>query len=621
MALGGPGALGGLVAVASVASVASVALALVDGRDAYAQAPPAAQRAQTHSAYEQQTIDEALAALGAKLDPEPEGKLVERIDVVPLDVIEPRDPLPGLLNVFHVTTRESIIRREMLLREGDPFSQAVADETIRNLRQLPQLSVVLVFAAAGSTPERVRAVVVTKDVWSLRASWNAQFTGGGFESIELHPEERNLFGRHQAVNATFILEPSAYTLGAGYTIPRIGSSRVAVVADANLMINRASGSTEGSYGSLVAGQPIYSALTEWAWDALTEWEDIEQRHYVNAHLNEYYDPLTNLRVPDEYRAREFKTAYNLRRSFGWDTKHDFLVSLGIDRQVYRIDYSGFDARAVADFTKKAVPVSDTRVGPALQYETYAKRYVRVLDFDTLALQEDYRLGHDVVLRAAPSFRWLGASRDVLSLQASAQYTFALRDGLFRIGVATLTEPEVHRIADALFEPLALLVTPTIAGAGRIVLDASLMYRWRNYLNQTTTLGGSDRLRGYPTNLFRDQNVVSYNVEFRSRPVEILSCQLAAVGFFDAGAAFSSFSTLEPLQSLGFGLRGLFPQLDRGVFRADIGFPIERPLDRSTGAPIAPFAFVISFAQALQVPSVAPTPILPTEQVEVPEQTP
>src|ERR1019366_10001070 len=117
-----------------------------------------------------------------------------------------------------------------------------------------------------------------------------------------------------------------------------------------------------------------------------------------------------------------------------------------------------------------------------------------------------------------------------------------------------SEPEVRSPADALFEPMALLVTPTIAGAGRIVLDASLMYRWRNYLNQTTTLGGSDRLRGYPTNLFRDQNVVSYNVEFRSRPVEILSCQLAAVGFFDAGDAFRTFSTLEPFQSLGVGLR-------------------------------------------------------------------
>ena len=588
---------------------------------AYANPPPGAEHAQVHSVYEQQTIDDALASLGAKADPSPEGKIVEGVDILTLDVIEQRDPLPRWLNVFHVTTRESVVRREMLLKEGDRFDQAVVDETLRNLRQLPQLSVVLVVAAVGAAPDRVRAVVITKDVWSLRASWDVAYTSGGLETFELHPEERNLFGRNQIVSATFILEPDAYTLGTGYTIPRIASSRIAVVADANVVINRASGSTEGSEGSLIAGQPLYSALTEWAWDASTIWQDIEQRHYVNAHLNYYPDPLTNKLVPYEYRAREYKTAYNLRRSFGWETKHDFLVSMGVDAQVYRTDFTGVDPRAAADFTAARVPVSDTRVGPALQYETYTKRYVRVIDFDTLALQEDYRLGHDIALRVAPSFRALGSTRDVLSLGASAQYTFALGDGLFRVGVATLTEPEVHRIADALFEPFAHLVTPTVAGLGRIVVDGILEDRWRNYLNQTTTLGGSDRLRGFPTNYFVGQNVVSYNVEFRSRPVEILSCQLAAVGFFDAGDAFRTFSTLEPFQSLGVGLRALFPQLDRGVFRADIGFPIERPVDASTGVRVAPLAFVVSVGQAIDVPSVAPVPVLPTEQVEVPDQTP
>jgi hypothetical protein len=607
--------------VTSAAVAVFATCALFVPRRAEAQAPPAAQRAQMHSAYEQQTIDDAFATLGGRLDPSPEGKVVEGVDVVTLDVIEPRDPLPGWLNVFHVTTRESIVRREMLLRPGERFSQALVDETIRNLRQLPQLSIVLVVAAVGSAPDRVRAVVITKDVWSLRASWDAQYTSGGLEELEIHPEERNLFGRHQTVSATFILEPSAYTLGVGYTIPRIGESRVAVVAQANMMVNRDSGATEGSYGSLVAGQPLYSAQTEWAWDAQTVWQDVETRNYVNAHLDAYRDPTTMESVPYEYRTREFKTVYNLRRSFGWDTKHDFLLSMGVDRKVYRVDYAGFDPQAVADFTNARVPLSDTRVGPALQYETYTKRYVRVFDFDTLALQEDYRLGHDVVLRVAPSFKALGASRDVLSLGASAQYTFALRDGLFRVGVATVTEPETHRIADALFEPFAHLVTPSIGKIGRLVVDGDLAYRWRNYLNQTTFLGGSDRLRGFPSNFFVGQNVVSYNVEFRSRPVEVLSCQIAAVGFFDAGNAFQDISKLESFQSLGVGLRGLFPQLDRGVFRADIGFPIERPLNPATGASIAPFAFVLSFGQAIEVPSVAPVPVLPTEQVEVPDQAP
>jgi hypothetical protein len=615
-----PRILAAALGALSGAPLAAALLAMLAPRDALAQAPPPAERAQVFSPYEQQTIAESLAQLKATQDPRPEGKTIERIDVVPLEVFEERDPLPRWLNIFHATTRRSVVRHEVLLREGDPYNQALVDETIRNLRQLPQLSIVLVVATVGSAPGRVGLVVITKDVWSLRASWNVVYTSGGLEELELHPEERNLFGLHQAASATFLLQPSAYTVGLGYTIPRIADSRIAVVSSADLMVNRASGSPEGSFGSLVAGQPLYSGLTEWAWDASTSWQDIIQRRYVNAQLDTFSDPATQQTVPFEWRAREYQTLFELRRSFGWATKHDFTLGVGIDQSVYRTDFPGADPRTVADFQRN-VPVSDTRVGPGLQYETYTKRYVRVIDFDTLALQEDYRLGHDIVLGVSPSFHALGSTLNLLSMTAAAQYTFAIRDGFYRLGITTLTEVTSDRVAQAYYEPFMHLVTPTIGPIGRIVVDATLQYRWRNYLNLKEYLGGGDRLRGYPTNFFFDEDFIAYNVEFRSRPVEILSCQLAAVGFFDAGDAFHGWSTLQPFQSVGVGLRALFPQLDRGVFRADLGFPIERPIDSSTGLPIAPLAFLLSFGQALSVPSVAPLTVLPTEQEEVPDLAP
>jgi hypothetical protein len=609
------------IAAALGAFTGAIVLLVASTRVAHAQAPPAAQRAQIYSPYELQTIADALAEQKARQDPDPEGKTIERIDVVALDVIEERDPLPRWLNVFHATTRQGVVRREMLLREGDAYNQAVVDETIRNLRQLPQLSIVLVVATVGSAPGRVGVVVITKDVWSLRASWNVVVTTGGLEELELHPEERNLFGRHQAVSATFLLQPSAYTLGLGYTLPRLATSRVAVVSSADVMIDRASGSPEGSFGSLVAGQPLYSGLAEWAWDASTSWQDIIQRRYVNAKLYTFDDPATGQSVPFEWRAREYTTLFELRRSFGWAIKHDFTFGVGIDQSVYRTDFPGADPRTVADFRVNAVPVSDTRVGPAIQYETYSKRYLRVIDFDTLALQEDYRLGHDIVLGFSPSPRALGSTLDLLSVTAAAQYTFAIRDGFYRVGITTLTEPTPDRVAQAYYEPFMHLVTPTIGRLGRIVVDAALQYRWRNYLNIKEYLGGGDRLRGYPTDFFFGKDFVSYNVELRSRPIEILSCQLAAVGFFDAGDAFNGWSSFEPFQSVGVGLRALFPQLDRGVFRADLGFPIERPIDTATGLPIPPMAFLLSFGQALSVPGVAPTAVLPTEQAEVPDLSP
>ena len=126
---------------------------------AMAEPPPPAQRAQVYSAYEQQTIDEVLHALRAQRDPNPEGKTVEDVVVVPLEVFEPRDPVPQWLNVFHVTTRKAVIRRELLLHVGDKYAQVLVDDTLRNIRRLPELSLVLVLTATGTTPDRIRVVV------------------------------------------------------------------------------------------------------------------------------------------------------------------------------------------------------------------------------------------------------------------------------------------------------------------------------------------------------------------------------------------------------------------------------------------------------------------------------
>jgi hypothetical protein len=612
--------------------------------------PPPAERLLAYSPYEVETIQEVLAGRHEVKDPSPEGKTVESIDIVPLDVFERRDLLPTWLNVFHVTTRQNVVRREVLLREGAPYTQALADDTIRNLRRVPvvpQLSAVLVVPTMGSDPGKVRVLVITKDVWSLRLSWNAVATAGGIEQLALAPSETNFLGTHQILSADFVLEPSAYTFGVGYMVPSIDGTRIAVQANANLMISRETGDAEGSFGSLVAGEPLFSGRTEWAWHSVVAWQDAIVRRYVNAQLSPFVDPVDPSRsIPWEYRARGLFANPGITRSFGWEEKHDFTLSAAVSRGEYLTPSTGGPPQTVADFLATEVPVSDTRVGPALSYHGYTTRFVRVFDFDTLALQEDYRLGHDVVARVYPSFRAIGASRDVVSLYGAAQYTWAVRDGLFRLSAQSLTDfqlPETvgsqytpSTIPDAAFVPTAHLVSPSIGRIGRLVLDGTLLWKWRNHLRQIasyqagaivgygldptaaigpTILGGDDRLRGYPTNFFVGQNSFSYNLEFRTRPVEILSCEIGAVAFYDVGdAANGPIGNLHPYQSVGGGIRALFPWLDRIVFRADVGVPLQRPpVNVTSGPPIAPVGFVITFSQAFSTPSVAPAPILPTGQ--------
>jgi hypothetical protein len=397
-------------------------------------------------------------------------------------------------------------------------------------------------------------------------------------------------------------------------VPRIGDSRISAAASTDVIVDRA-GHPEGTAGSLVAGQPLFSGSTEWAWASTVAWNDLISRRYVNAHLSQFVDTATHQSMPFQYRARTYRANYELTRSFGWDINHDVTLGATVERFVYQNQFPGTDPRTAADFVRTFVPVTDTQVGPYVQYHTYAMRFLRVIDFETLALQEDYRLGHDVVLRVLPSARALGSTRDVLALYGAAQYTWPVKDGLARVSFQSSLDPQSDHISDAAIQPTGHLVTPTIGGVGRLVFDATLLWRWRNYLNQTTFLGGDDRLRGYPTSFFVGQDFVSYNLEFRSRPVEIFTAQLAGVAFYDAGDAFTGFDHLHAYQSAGVGVRALLPWLDRTVFRADVGFPFKLPIDPATGAPISPYAFLITFGQAFGTPTVAPsTPGDPTKVV-------
>lgn len=230
----------------------------------------------------------------------------------------------------------------------------------------------------------------------------------------------------------------------------------------------------------------------------------------------------------------------------------------------------------------------------MQANLYESRFLRVHDLDTLALQEDYRVGYDFWLRTYPVTRGLGSSRDFLGVDTFAQYVLPLYDGFARTSGEALLELADGEIPTAAFAANAAFVSPRFA-LGRLVVDGLVIARPENYPNRRSTLGGESRLRGFPSAALIGQNLASYNVELRTRPVDILSCQIGSALFFDVGDAFDGPDPALK-SSVGFGFRGLFPQLDRKVFRLDIAFPISRRT-----ADTGPVGFYVAFEQAFPAP--------------------
>jgi hypothetical protein len=588
--------------------------------------PPPDEHGDAYSPYERQSIAEAVQKVSGVVDPRPENKTIEGVDIVTLDVFEKRDPLPGVLvpvaNFFHATTRRYVIEREVLLSVGQRWDQSLVDETARNLRGLPQLSLVLTVALRGSAEDRVRLLVVTKDVWSLRLNSAYTFENGTLQYLLLQPSEENLVGSHQQVLGNFVLDPATVSLGASYVIPRLVGSRVRTSASANAILNRVTGKPEGTFGSFTYGQPLYSTLAEWAWGATIHWDREIARRFFGGQFTDF-DPKSGACLPinggtpkDDAKSCRYQSdvlagSYAVTRSWGSLHKHDLSVGLSASRRQFRsFDLSAFAPADRAAFVSTVMPVSDTQIGPYVEYHDYSARFVDVLDFETLALTENYRRGHEIVLHVAPITTALRSTRNFVNILASAAYTVPLGDGLVRgiaqanTEVSTDTTPPANqgRFPDASIEGGLRIVTPRF-GVGRLVFDAHVLDRVRDYLNTRSSLGGDSRLRGYPSQAFIGKDFMSANFEYRSRPFEIWSVDFAAAAFFDTGDAADDFSKIRLKHSVGFGTRIEFPQIERVVMRIDWGFP----LTRGPGLPTSPWPgdVVVTFGQAFGIP-VIPT---------------
>jgi hypothetical protein len=537
------------------------------------------------SAYEREALEIVLKDKHLELEPAPEGKLLEGVDIAPLDVFEPRDPAPAFLNWFHHTTRPIVVERELLMPRERPWEAWRAEETARRLRALRQLSLVLVVPVKGSDGEHVRALIVTKDVWSLRLNTGIAYRNGKLEYLLLQPSEENVAGTHLRLAGLYIYDVLSNSFGAIASHPRILGTHLSFLASSSVVVERSTGKIDGTVGGFSFGQPLYASDTRWAYGTTLQWSDRVIRWVApstNGALVErrYDSPSTigNDNLPWEYRARELYWITFVTRSYGLLSKAD--ISWGLEAQQHRYasdaSQSRYDPRVTQEFLSKEVEHSDTRLGPFARLDVYRNKYVSLMDIETLGLQEDFPIGYRLLLKSYAASHYAQSSRDILGTVTGLSYTFPLNNGLaIAWGVHSLEVTPNQNKNDATIQGGVRVVTPFV-GPLRIVYDGGAFSRYRDYLHVRYALGGDSRLRGYPSRQFIGSNFVTSNLELRTRPLRLWTILLGLEGFYDAGDSFDDWHNIRPKHSLGVGIRGLFPQFQRIVGRLECAFPLDRP---------------------------------------------
>jgi hypothetical protein len=118
---------------------------------------------------------------------------IKRLSVFGSNINNPNsfDPnkLEKLLNATHINTREQIIRKNLLFSLGDTVSPMIISDNERLIRQLPFIDDSRIIIIPVSE-EAVDIVVVTKDIYSLAASYNYSSIKKGSASLF----EKNIFG-------------------------------------------------------------------------------------------------------------------------------------------------------------------------------------------------------------------------------------------------------------------------------------------------------------------------------------------------------------------------------------------------------------------------------------------
>ena len=149
---------------------------------------------------EKQALELALTQVNGKLATTPKGKTIRSLRVVTLPVFVPTDGrFLGWFNRFHRTTRNNILRREILLHPGQVWNQEKIAETQRRLRD-PALSNLVVIAPLETPiPDQVDLLLVTRDVWSLRLNSSFEIQSRRFSKLEFSLSENNFLGWRKTI--------------------------------------------------------------------------------------------------------------------------------------------------------------------------------------------------------------------------------------------------------------------------------------------------------------------------------------------------------------------------------------------------------------------------------------
>lgn len=262
-------------------------------------------------------------------------------------------------NSIHVTTRVSVVRRELLFRAGEPYDSALVAETERNLRRLGIFRDVAIDSARIGP--MLAVLVQTADGWTTQLNLSAYSTGGTF-SWSAGLAERNFLGTATRAGASYRDEPD----------------RTAVTFNVGM---------ERAFGTPVAAGVVFDHLSdgdrgEWnigiPWRALTDRQSLQ---LVGAAGRETILRFRGGELSDSVQRRSIVQSVNFGRAVRAGAAG--YVRVGVMGQVYRAEHVAYSdtGLVVPDSVTGAVGVFGEMNRARYRVVTHYNGFARDFDVD------------------------------------------------------------------------------------------------------------------------------------------------------------------------------------------------------------------------------------------------
>jgi hypothetical protein len=486
------------------------------------------------------------------------GAVIGEIRIDPQDIFDESDPrenygLYKLLNVLHIQTRATVIRRQLLFRSGERVSLRLIDETERLLRANSYLYDVRILPVAfrnGAVDIEVR----TRDSWSLQpgASYSR---GGGVDTSGVSLEEKNFLGTGVSVS-----------VATSSTVDRSGQEfeiqHNQVFGNWTAFSYKKADYSDGSAESVSLARPFYALDARWALGGSAASFDRIDSLYSGGVISSQYR--------HQQRSGQVYGGWSKGLIDGW--VHRYSVGASYQEDTYL---------AEPGRTPPAeLPPDQTLAYPFLRYEVIEDNYVKVINRDRIGRPEYFALGWNATLQLGRSLTAWGATRDLWLYAGALGRGFRLENGGDLLANLSFSGQSADGRSERQF--LGASARYFLQHGPRNVFYASVSAdAVRNpQVSDLLTLGGDNGLRGYPQRYQTGDQRMLLTLEERVYtdwyPFRLI--RVGAAVFYDIGRAWGGAdeNTVDAgwLQDVGFGLRLSIDRSSSGnVHHLDVAFPI------------------------------------------------